>query len=171
MKNLVANATYAAKIKSKLTAAELAVMPELAQVEIKYFPKLKASLQPKVTSSADAYNYLIKILEDKVYHVEHFAMLHLNRANFIIGWSIVSVGGLAGTVADPKVIFQLALLRNSSSIIVAHNHPSGNLKPSAADISLTKKLVDAGKFLDLPILDHLIITEDNYYSFADEGLI
>lgn len=162
---------YKSKRFKELAAVEVATMQEMAQVEIKYYPKLKANDLPKVTCSTDAYDYLIEVLKDKVYHVEHFIMLHLNRANRILGWSIVSVGGMAGTVADPKVIFQLALLRNSSSIIIAHNHPSGNKKPSAADIALTKKMVEAGKMLDMPVLDHVIITEDDYYSFADEGLI
>jgi len=77
---------------------------------------------------------------------------------------------LTGTVADPKVIFNKALAKSACSLIVAHNHPSGNLKPSRADIDLTKKLKNAGQMLDLPLLDHLIITASGYYSFADEGV-
>lgn len=81
----------------------------------------------------------------------------------------MSSGGIAGTVADPKVIFQIALLTNASGIICAHNHPSGNLKPSAGDIVLTKKLVDGGKLLEVQVLDHLIITPTGYHSMADAG--
>lgn len=87
----------------------------------------------------------------------------------MLGWSRVSTGGLAGCVADPKVIFQLALKSNSSSLIVAHNHPSGNTEPSESDRKLTKKLKCGGEFLDLEVLDHLILTCADYYSFADEG--
>lgn len=95
----------------------------------------------------------------------------LNRANRVIGIVPISVGGTAGTIADPKVIFVSALKCNAASIILAHNHPSSNLKPSNADIELTKKLKNAGLFLDLPILEHIILTKEGYLSFADEGLM
>jgi DNA repair protein RadC len=95
----------------------------------------------------------------------------LNRANKILRIFTVSTGGVAGTVADPKVIFATALKGNASSIILAHNHPSGNLKPSEADRQLTNRLTQAGKLLDISVLDHLIITAEEYFSFADEGLI
>ncbi len=96
-------------------------------------------------------------------------MLLLSRANKVLGFHKVSEGGLSGTVADPKIIFQTALKANSCSIILGHNHPSGNTAPSEADISLTKKLKNAGEFLDLPVLDHIIVTSESYYSFADEN--
>ena len=95
----------------------------------------------------------------------------MNRANRALGIAQVSHGGISGTVADPKVIFQHALKANASSVILLHNHPSGNTQPSEADIHLTKKLVEGGKLLDIAVLDHLIVTIDGYYSFADEGLI
>ena len=95
----------------------------------------------------------------------------LNRANRVIGISDISTGGVSGTVADPKVIFGIALKANASSIILAHNYPSGNLNPSQPDVSLTNRLKQAGKILQLSVLDHLIITRDGYYSFADEGLM
>jgi len=98
-------------------------------------------------------------------------VLCLNRANRILGWAKVSQGGLTGTVADPKLIYQIALKSNASSIIIAFNHPSGNLNPSESDIQLTRKLKEAGLMLDLPVLDHLIISSEGYYSFADEGLL
>jgi DNA repair protein RadC len=103
--------------------------------------------------------------------VEEFVILCLNRANKVLGYSKISQGGLSGTVADPKVIFQVALKSNASSIILCHNHPSGNTKPSDNDIQLTKKLKKAGEFLELNVLDHLIITSDAYFSFADESLL
>ncbi len=125
--------------------------------------------RPKITSSADAYAAIKPELWDK--QVEEFWLLILNRANQIIRKSQISSGGVAGTVADPKVIFKEALEHLASGIILIHNHPSGNLKPSQADIQLTKKLKEAGGFLDLPILDHLIFTDQSYYSFADEGML
>jgi DNA repair protein RadC len=108
---------------------------------------------------------------DDLEYRESFAILLLNRANRVLGIANISSGGLSGTVADPKVIFQQALKANASSIILLHNHPSGNTQPSEADITLTRKMKECGKFLDLPVLDHLIVTTDGYYSFAYEGLI
>ncbi|PKP03020.1 MAG: hypothetical protein CVU14_02435, partial [Bacteroidetes bacterium HGW-Bacteroidetes-9] len=104
-------------------------------------------------------------------HYEGFWVLCLNRANRRISLQNVSEGGQAGTVADPKKIFKMALDQNAASIILCHNHPSGNLKPSDADIRLTKKLKDAGLMLDMPVIDHLIIGDEKYYSFADEGIL
>lgn len=121
----------------------------------------------KIASSQDAYNLLYADLSDK-YH-EEFWLLLLDRANKVIRKVNISEGGLAGTVADPKKIFQLALEQHASGIILAHNHPSNNLQPSSNDMDLTKKIVAGGKNLDISILDHLIIGSDKFYSFADEG--
>jgi len=125
----------------------------------------------KVCGSRDTYEVLMRIWSSKIDHVEEFMVLCLNRANRVLGWAKISQGGLSGTVADPKVIFQVALKSNSSSMILAHNHPSGNLHPSEADIQLTRKMKEAGILLDLPVLDHIIISSEGYYSFADEGLL
>ena len=95
----------------------------------------------------------------------------MNGAKKIITKQLISKGGRAGTIADPKIIFQIALEHQASSLILTHNHPSGNTAPSQADILLTRKLCSAGKMLDLSILDHLIFTDSAYFSFADEGLI
>ncbi|TPE43979.1 JAB domain-containing protein [Pontibacter mangrovi] len=143
----------------------------LAEVELAYKSKLKPSERTKITCSTDIYTYLTKIYGDNIAHVEYFYVILLNRANHVLGWNIISKGGVAGTVADPKIILQAALLANASSIILAHNHPSGNTKPSSADIQLTKKVKQAGEFMDMPILDHVILTEEGYYSFADEGIL
>ncbi|MNT62434.1 hypothetical protein D3C72_2001540 [compost metagenome] len=89
----------------------------------------------------------------------------------MIGISLISTGGKSGTLADPKIIFSIALKAQAASIIVAHNHPSENLTPSQADLHLTRRLVEAGKVLDLMVVDHLIVTADKFYSFGDEGLI
>lgn len=123
----------------------------------------------KVSSSRDAYQVLLPVFQDLNH--EEFWVLLLNRANYIIGKQLISKGGLAGTVADPKIIFKMALEQGAANLILAHNHPSGNLKPSSQDLNITKKLVEAGKMLELYVLDHLIITNKMFYSFGDEGLI
>lgn len=123
----------------------------------------------KVKSSEDAFHVLFPDLSDKRY--EEFWVLLLDRANQIIRKVNISEGGMAGTVADPKKIFKMALDHNASSLILAHNHPSNSLKPSQNDIDLTKKLKSAGKLLDVAVLDHLIFGHDSYYSFADENLM
>lgn len=143
----------------------------LSEIEIFYRNKVRLSDMEKVCGSKDVYDVLQRIWSEKIDHVEEFMVLCLNRANRVLGWAKVSQGGLSGTVADPKVIFQVALKSNACSLILAHNHPSGNLQPSEADIHLTRKLKDAGVLLDLPVLDHLIVTSESYYSFADEGLL
>ena len=110
--------------------------------------------------------------EDTIEFFEEAYLLLLDRANRVMGWYKVSQGGMAGTVIDPKIIFATALKARANSIIIAHNHPSGQLRPSQADKDLTNKLFAAGKALDLPLLDHLILApEGGCFSFADEGLI
>ncbi len=123
----------------------------------------------KITGSEDAYRIMQPYLMDQM--VEQFWIILLNRANMVIKPELISEGGVSGTVADPKVIFKKAVEKLASSIILVHNHPSGNLTPSQADIQLTQKLKQAGKSLDLPVLDHLIFTDHAYYSFADEGML
>lgn len=100
---------------------------------------------------------------------EEFWLLLLSRSCKLISKELISKGGLSGTIADPKIIFSIALQHQASNIILAHNHPSNNLKPSQEDISLTKRLIQAGNILDIKVMDHLIITDDGYYSMRDEG--
>jgi DNA repair protein RadC len=123
----------------------------------------------KIGSAIDAYQLLWPDLADLNH--EEFWILLLNRANHVKSKHLISKGGQSGTIADPKIIFKTALENNAAYIILAHNHPSGNLKPSNEDIRLTKKLVEGGRMMDLLIVDHLIITDKGYYSFADESLI
>lgn len=123
----------------------------------------------RVTCSRDAYNEMIPHLIDKPH--EEFWILLMNRANEILRPVQISSGGISGTVADPKIIFKQAIEYLASSIILFHNHPSGNLMPSQADKDLTRKLKDAGRILDIPVLDHLIFTDKAYFSFADEGIL
>jgi DNA repair protein RadC len=123
----------------------------------------------KVSCSRDVFAFFKPLLQDSSY--EEFWILLLNRGNRIINSICISQGGLSGTVADPKKIFKTALEQYAASVVLCHNHPSGNIKPSESDIRLTQKLKKAGSFLDLPVIDHIIIGDDSYFSFADEGLL
>ncbi|HCZ37055.1 MAG TPA: hypothetical protein DHV26_14135 [Cytophagales bacterium] len=125
--------------------------------------------KPKISSSKDAFDLIQGDLMDLPH--EEFWVLLLNRMHQVVKKKRISEGGVTGTVADPKIIYKLALEDLATGVIVAHNHPSGNLKPSQSDIDLTRKLKEAGKFLEVQLLDHLIIANRNYFSFADEGLI
>ena len=122
-----------------------------------------------IGSSNDIAEYFKVKLKD--YRHEVFAVLFLNRANKINHFEIVSEGGITGTVADPRVILRKALEQDAVNIILCHNHPSGSLKPSRADEQLTAKIKEAARFLDIAVVDHLIVSEDGYYSFADEGIL
>ncbi len=123
----------------------------------------------RITSSKDVYDMMAANLLDLPH--EEFWVLLLNRANAVIKKVQISTGGVAGTVADPKLIFKTALENLASSIILVHNHPSGNMMPSQADKELTKKMKEAGKLLDIPVLDHVIFADRVFYSFADEGIL
>ncbi len=123
----------------------------------------------KISSSADAFEILQPRMADLLH--EEFAVLMLNRANEVIGKYDLSKGGIAGTVVDPKLIFKAALENLACGIILCHNHPSGNPKPSPEDLKLTKKLKDAGTLMEIDVLDHIIIAGNGYFSFADEGLL
>ncbi len=125
--------------------------------------------KPKITSSRDVYDILHPLMADL--SEEQFRVLLLSQANKVLANEIISFGGRVGTVADVRVIFRQAILSNAVGIIVAHNHPSGNLKPSQSDIDLTHKLKQAGEVMDIKVLDHLIITDNGYYSFSDEGMM
>ncbi|MFM8744256.1 MAG: DNA repair protein RadC [Cytophagales bacterium] len=131
--------------------------------------EVDATEKPKIGSSKDAYEMLRGELIDLPH--EEFWVLLLNRANRVIKKRRISEGGVSGTVADPKLIYKMALEDLASAVVVAHNHPSGNLQPSQNDIDLTKKLKEAGKFLEVQLLDHLIVAGTKYFSFADEGFL
>jgi DNA repair protein RadC len=120
-----------------------------------------------ISCSEDAYHLMKPHLMD-ISH-EQFWIILLNKSNKVIKKSQVSTGGISGTVADPRIIFKIAVENLACGIILVHNHPSGNKKPSEADIQLTQRLKQAGVYLDVPVLDHLIFTDQGYYSFADEG--
>jgi len=145
---------------------------KVSEVELIYRSKVKASERPRIRQSKDAYALLIQHWDlNKIELMEEFKVIFLNQANKVLGILNVSSGGITGTVADPRLIFSAALKASACNIMLAHSHPSGNLQPSRADEELTSKLKSAGKFLDIRVLDHLIVSRDQYYSFADEGLI
>lgn len=152
---------------------EVKKLKKVAEIQIRYSSKVKKEERYQIRSSADAYNVLLKLYDqDLIEYQEMFYVLFLNRANEVIGYRQVTKGGVSGTVVDKKQILGIACKANASSIILSHNHPSENLRPSQADTELTKAIVEGGKCLDVLVLDHIIITPSNgYYSMADEGLI
>lgn len=123
----------------------------------------------KITSSRDIYDLMKPELYDEI--TEHFYLILLTRSNFVIKKQLISQGGTAGTVVDAKIVFKTALEHMSQSVILVHNHPSGNLSPSEQDKRLTERLVKIGRDLDLPVLDHVIFGDRGYFSFADEGIL
>jgi DNA repair protein RadC len=123
----------------------------------------------KITSSKQVYEHMRSYLSDLQH--EEFFVIYVNRANEIVQTKQISIGGLSGTIADGKVIFKQALELCAHGLILVHNHPSGQLKPSDQDRQLTKKMVEFGKYIDLCVLDHLIYTDSGYFSFADEGIL
>jgi len=143
----------------------------ISEIEISYKPK--RANHPVVKSSNDAYSYLVQFYpQETIALVEQFSVAFLNRANRILGIQVISKGGLTGTIADPRLIMATALKAAATGIILCHNHPSGNLQPSSADIEITKKIESACKFLDIKLLDHIIISPSGeYYSFIDEGIL
>ncbi len=146
-------------------------MQQVSELTISYKPKVKPSDRCSIRFSQDAYKVLMEqaFNDDTLEYKEYFKLVLLNRANKVLGITTISEGGIDGTVVDVRLIMQTALLAHSSSIILAHNHPSGQLKPSPQDDRITKKIKEAAKLMDIRIQDHLIVTGDNYYSYADEG--
>ena len=141
---------------------------KVGEVELSYTPKIK-NLQ-KVLSSEDAYKYLLSTYkEGTICYKEYFKILLLNQANQVLGYTLISEGGITSTDVDVRVILQAALLTNSVAIILAHNHPSGNKTPSREDIRMTNQIKEAAQIMRIRVLDHLIITDTGYYSFSDEG--
>lgn len=145
---------------------------EIAEIELSYRPGIKLSKTQQIKGAKDAYQILKTFWDmDKLEFVEQFCVLLINRANRMVGFYKVATGGITATIADPRLIFAAALKSNATSIILAHNHPSGNLKPSDPDKDITAKIKTAGDFLDIKVLDHIIITGEGYVSFAEKGIL
>lgn len=145
-------------------------IPEI-KISVSFDKILKKSELMKITSSRDAYEIFKRVFNADTFDwCEEVIMLCVNNSNKVVGFHKVSSGGMTGTVIDVRMIFTTALKSLATGIIIAHNHPSGTLIPSEADKAITKKIKEAGKFLDINVLDHLIITDENYFSFQDEGI-
>lgn len=144
----------------------------VSEMGITYKTKVKCADRTKITNSQDAYKLLRPTYDDgTIEHKEYFKILLLNRANKVLGYSQISEGGITETSVDVRIILQMAILSNATCIILSHNHPSGNTKPSMQDRQLTERIVKATRLLDITVTDHIILTEESYYSFADEGEI
>jgi DNA repair protein RadC len=145
---------------------------QIAEISVSYRPA--KSNKPTIVSSKDAYRIFQEFFPvDTIALQETFMVMYLNKANKVLGIYPASTGGITGTVADPRLILAVALKTVATSIILAHNHPSGNLKPSQQDIDLTQKIKEAGKWMDIKLLDHLIISPDEgmFNSLADDGYV
>ena len=140
----------------------------VGEVELTY--KSTSKSRSKIYSSEDAYKVLLPTYkEGTICYKEYFKVLFLNQSSQILGYTLISEGGITETCADVRVILQAALLTNSVTIILAHNHPSGSMKPSRQDMEITKQVKDAAQLMRIKVLDHIILTDTGYYSFADEG--
>jgi DNA repair protein RadC len=142
----------------------------VAEIDVSYSHRIPAKDRIRIESSMDVYKACTQFWPS-FDHVEYFYVLYLNRSNHLLGVHQLSKGGFTGTVIDVRVVFQVALKACACSIILAHNHPSGNLTPSDADQQITRKIKDAGKILEIQVLDHLIVTSESFYSFADNGML
>ncbi len=141
----------------------------IGEIELSYRKKIKTPFQ-KITNSQTANECIRKVFPvTQINYREHFYVVYLNNSNEILGYQLISVGGITATMVDIRIVFQGALLAHATAIILCHNHPSGSVKVSRPDKELTEKIQAAGELLDIKILDHIIITENNYYSFADDG--
>ena len=146
-------------------------IPEI-KISVSFDKKLKKSELLKITSSKDAYHIFKRVFNADTFHwSEEFILLCLNNSNKVVGFYKLSSGGMTGTVVDVRMIFTTALNCLATAIIIAHNHPSGRLEPSEADKAITRRIKEASKTLDISVLDHLIITDEDFYSFADNGLL
>ena len=143
----------------------------IQEVKISYANSIPTRDRAKITSSTCAAEIVREAIAECIDYNEFFYIILLNNANDVLGISKISEGTPTGTMVDGKMIFQRALLAHASALIFVHNHPSGKLIPSEADKKLTRKMQDASKLLDIKILDHIIITKESYFSFADEGII
>lgn len=144
----------------------------VSEIKLVYKTKVKASERLQIKSSKDAY-FLLKSSWDqgKIDYFEQFKILFLNHSLKVLGLYEMSSGGITGTIVDLRMIFSAALKANATSIMIAHNHPSGNTRPSDADRYMTAKIRQAGELLDIKLMDHLIITSESYYSFTEDGAL
>ncbi len=142
----------------------------VAALELGRRRRLSEGLEKKkISCSMDIFEIMAPIIGDHKY--EEFWVITLNQRNHIVNTTCLSKGSSSGTVVDPKIVFKIALDNNANSLILCHNHPSGEVNPSQADINITKKCVESGRFLELNVIDHIIVSQERYFSFADEGMM
>jgi DNA repair protein RadC len=145
---------------------------EVTEVELIYRSKVKHTERRRIQHSQEAYVVLSAAWdENKIDLLEEFKVLLLDKSNRCLGVATTSVGGISSCLIDPKIVFATALKARASGIIVSHNHPSGNLHPSEEDLKLTSKLMSGGKYLEISVMDHIIMSSEGYYSMADEGVM
>jgi DNA repair protein RadC len=163
------------KIESMATnkhEIELMNRTTVSDVKLIYSPKMKASERPMVTRSQEVHRVFMDTWDlNNLHFIEEFKLMLLNRGNRVLGVVAISSGGLTGTVADPRVILRYALLSGATAIALAHNHPSGHTNPSHADEAITQKIKQAAQLIDVQVVDHIILTGEQYLSMADEGLL
>jgi DNA repair protein RadC len=144
----------------------------VSEIEIVYKSKVKASQRPILKTAKESYELLLRFWnDDKLDLVEEFKVLLLNQSGRVLALVHLSSGGITSTIADQRLIFGISLKAAATSIIVAHSHPSGSIRPSKADELFTQQLVQAGEILNIKVADHIIVTREHYYSFAEEGLL
>jgi DNA repair protein RadC len=173
MKRTYCNSSLTLQSKvMKLKSPSMETDNKLSEIRLYYKPHNVT--RPKISSSDDAYRQMLRFYDHNTIALqEQFVVLYMNRSNIVLGGHKVFTGGLTGTVADIRLVLGIALKACACNIIISHNHPSGNLKPSGSDQELTNKLKEAGKLMDITILDHIIISpqEGEYFSFADQGFL
>ena len=144
----------------------------VSEVELTYKNNVPYNQRQKISNSQGAYEILTNLFpENTMDYRETFIVLYLNRANQVLGYSVISQGGTSNTTVDIKMVIQTALLANASFIMLAHNQPNRNVQPSSDDNKITKRIMEAARLFDITVLDHIIITNESYYSFTDNGNI
>ena len=144
----------------------------ISEVRLVYRTKIKASDRLQVKCSKDAFDIFMESWDlDSIEHIEEFKLMLLTRSNKVLGIASISKGGISGTVTDVRMVLQVAIKTNASGLIIAHNHPSGNLNPGESDTRITQKIKESANLMDIQLLDHLIVCGREYYSFADNGMI
>ncbi|HLY69981.1 MAG TPA: JAB domain-containing protein [Puia sp.] len=148
------------------------ILFNLSKIEIRYNPKIPALQKPRIANSNDAYRQFMQLLDIERLNIqEEVAALFLNRGNRVIGGYKLGIGGITGAVVDIRIILGIALKCLATGLMLCHTHPSGELKPSAADKEVTERLKQAAKLMDISQLDHLVVTAEGYFSFEDEGIL
>jgi len=147
-------------------------LTKVCEIQLKYNPEIKASDRPQIQNSDAAVEILRRVWDpDSIRIQESFKVILLNNSNRVLGVLNLSNGGMAGTTVDNRIMFATALKAQATSLIVAHNHPSGNVEPSGSDKNMTDMIIDAGKLLSIQVLDHIIITNESHFSFADANML